>query len=135
VGSILITGIGELVSCDGTGTDLLGIHRNAAIVATDGVIDWLGPGDAAPAADHRVDLAGRAVVPGFVDSHSHLVFAGDRATEFAARMAGQPYDGGGIGVTVAATRQAGDDDLTALVAARVAEARAQGSTTLEIKSG
>jgi imidazolonepropionase len=135
VSSTLITGIGELVSCDGTGTDLLGIHRDAAIVATDGLIDWLGPADAAPAADHRVDLEGRAVVPGFVDSHSHLVFAGDRAPEFAARMAGQPYDGGGIGVTVAATRQAGDEELAALVAARVAEARAQGTTTLEIKSG
>jgi imidazolonepropionase len=133
--STLITGIGELVSCDGTGTERLGVRRNAAIVATDGLIDWLGPADAAPAADHRVDVEGRAVVPGFVDSHSHLVFAGDRAPEFAARMAGQPYDGGGIGVTVAATRQAGDDELAALLAARVTEARAQGTTTLEIKSG
>ena len=70
------------------------------------MIAWIGPAAQAPAADREVDLAGRAVIPGFVDSHSHLVFAGDRSAEFAARMAGQPYDGGGIGVTVAATRAA-----------------------------
>ena len=135
MGSIVITGIGELTTCDGTGPDLLGIRADAAIVATDGLIEWIGPAGAAPAADDRIDLEGRAVTPGFVDSHSHLVFAGDRAEEFAARMAGQPYDGGGIGVTVGATREAADEELAALVASRVAEARAQGTTTLEIKSG
>ncbi len=83
----------------------------------------------------QVDVGGRAVLPGFVDSHSHLVFAGDRGDEFAARMAGTPYDGGGIGVSVSATREATDDDLRALVAGRVAEMRAQGTTTVEIKSG
>ena len=101
--STLVTGIGELVTCDGTGPDRLGIHRDAAR-GGDGRIAWLGPSGSAPAADRSLDLAGRAVLPGFVDSHSHLVFAGDRAAEFAARMAGQPYDGGGIGVSVAATR-------------------------------
>jgi imidazolonepropionase len=70
-----------------------------------------------------------------VDSHSHLVFAGDRGDEFAARMAGAVYDGGGIDVSVAATRSATDDELRALVGARVAEMRAQGTTTIEIKSG
>src|SRR5699024_9464852 len=73
--------------------------------------------------------------PGFVDSHAHLVFAGDRSSEFAARMAGERYDGGGIGVTVAATRAADDERLRSAPAARVAELRGQGSTTVEIKSG
>ena len=133
--STLVTGIGELVTCDGTGPDRLGIRHDAAVVVDDGRIAWLGPSGSAPEADRRVDLAGRAVLPGFVDSHSHLVFAGDRAAEFAARMAGQPYDGGGIGVSVAATRGASDAELRALVAARVAEMRAQGTTTVEIKGG
>jgi imidazolonepropionase len=135
VSSTLVTGIGELVTCDGTGQDRLGIRSGAALVAADGVIGWIGPAADAPAADGRVDVGGRAVIPGFVDSHSHLVFAGDRSQEFAARMAGRPYDGGGIGLTVAATRRADDASLRALVAARVAEARAQGATTIEIKSG
>jgi imidazolonepropionase len=135
VSSTLVTGIGELVTCDGTGEDRLGIRSGAALVMTDGLIAWIGPAADAPAADRRVDVGGRAVIPGFVDSHSHLVFAGDRSREFAARMAGQQYDGGGIGDTVAATRGADDESLGVQVAARVAEARAQGTTTIEIKSG
>jgi imidazolonepropionase len=89
----------------------------------------------APAADDAVDAGGRAVLPGFVDSHSHLVFAGDRAQEFAARMAGQPYAAGGIRTTVAATRAASDEQLTAHVARLVQEMGRQGTTTVEIKSG
>jgi imidazolonepropionase len=135
VTSTAITGIGELLACDDSTPDLLGLRRDAAVVAEDGRIAWVGPAAQAPAADHGIDLEGRAVVPGFVDSHAHLVFAGDRGGEFAARMAGKPYDGGGIGVSVAATRAAGDDELRALLAARVAEMRAQGTTTVEIKSG
>ena len=96
---------------------------------------WVGSAASAPAADRRVDVGGRAVVPGFVDSHSHLVFAGDRAAEFTARMAGTPYDGGGIGVSVAATRAASDDELRALLRARVTEMRRLGTTTVEVKSG
>ncbi|MDF2145261.1 imidazolonepropionase [Knoellia sp. p5-6-4] len=133
--SVLVTGIGELVTCDGTTPDRLGIRRDAALVAEDGRIAWVGSAAAAPGADQQVDVGGRAVLPGFVDSHSHLVFAGDRAEEFAARMAGQRYDGGGIGVSVAATRAATDDELRSLVQARVAEMRAQGTTTVEVKSG
>jgi imidazolonepropionase len=135
VTSTVVTGIGELVTCDGSTDNGLGILRDAAVVVEDGYAAWLGPASAAPSADRRVDVGGRAVLPGFVDSHAHLVFAGDRGDEFAARMAGTPYDGGGIGVSVAATRGATDDELRALVAGRVAEMRAQGTTTVEVKSG
>jgi imidazolonepropionase len=133
--STAVTGIGELVTCDGTGPDQLGIRSDAALVVEDGMIVWIGSAAETPAADARIDIAGRAIVPGFVDSHSHLVFAGDRATEFAARMTGQPYDGGGIGDTVAATRAATDDELTRLLGMRIDELRALGTTTIEIKSG
>ena len=133
--STVITGIGELVTCDGTGADLLGIRSNAALVIEEDVIAWIGPAAEASAADTKIDVGGRVIIPGFVDSHSHLIFAGDRAAEFTARMTGQPYDGGGIGVTVAATRAASDDELTRLLAARIAELRALGTTTVEIKSG
>jgi len=135
VSSTLVTGIGELLTCDGLTPDLLGVRHDAALVTEGGRIAWVGDACNAPEADRRLDVDGRAVLPGFVDSHAHLVFAGDRAEEFAARMAGHPYDGGGIAVSVDATRAAGDDELRSLVAARVAEMRAQGTTTVEIKSG
>jgi imidazolonepropionase len=133
--STVITGIGELVTCDGTGPDQLGLRSNAALVVQDEVIAWIGPESEAPSADAMIDVGGRAIIPGFVDSHSHLVFAGDRGAEFAARMTGQPYDGGGIGVTVAATRTASDAELTRLLTDRITELRALGTTTIEIKSG
>lgn len=133
----LITGIAELVTNDpGTGDgSRLGLLTDAALVVDGARIAWIGPAARAPAADTRTDLGGRAVVPGFVDSHTHLIFAGDRAAEFAARMAGARYDGGGIAATVAATRAATDDHLRRLLALRVAEMHAQGTTTVEIKSG
>ena len=124
----LIAGIGELFTPEGPLTQ-------AAMVLEGDRIAWTGPASDAPAADQRVDVGGRAVLPGFVDSHSHLVFAGDRAPEFAARMAGEPYAAGGIRTTVAATRAASDEQLTAHVARLVEEMRRQGTTTLEIKSG
>jgi imidazolonepropionase len=133
--SILVTGISELVTCDGTGPEGLGLRGDSAVVVEDDWVVWVGAANVAPAADRCVDLGGRALLPGFVDSHAHLVFAGDRSAEFAARMAGQPYDGGGIGVSVAATRAASDDELRGLLAGRIAELRAQGTTTVEIKSG
>ena len=133
--STAVTGIGELVTCDGTGADQLGIQTNAALVVEDGMIAWIGPAADVPSADSEIDVEGRVIIPGFVDSHSHLVFAGDRGSEFAARMTGQPYDGGGIGVTVTATRTATDEELTRLLARRIAEMRALGTTTAEIKSG
>src|SRR5690606_21763586 len=100
-----------------------------------GRVTWVGRAADAPAADERFDAAGGAVLPGFVDSHSHLVFAGDRAAEFAARMAGEPYTGGGIRTTVAATRAASDDTLRATATRLRAEALRQGTTTIEVKSG
>jgi imidazolonepropionase len=134
--STLVTGIGELVTNDASlGAGPLGVLEDAALVVEDGVVAWVGPAAGAPAADGRVDVGGRAVVPGFVDSHAHLVFAGDRAGEFEARMSGARYDGGGIASTVAATRAASDGDLRARLAALLAEMRRQGTTTVEVKSG
>nr|WP_211198988.1 imidazolonepropionase [Phytoactinopolyspora limicola] len=133
--STLITGIGELVTIDPAHGPGLGIVERAAVVVDGDAVLWTGPASAAPEADHRVDVDGRAVVPGFVDSHSHVVFAGDRAREFEARMNGENYDGGGIATTMAATRSATDDELTTRAAALVAEMRRQGTTTVEIKSG
>jgi imidazolonepropionase len=133
--SIVVTRIGELVTNDPTHGGPLGIIPNAALVAEHGRVAWLGPTAKAPAADRVVDAGGAAAIPGFVDSHAHLVFAGDRAAEFAARMAGQPYTGGGIRTTVAATRAASDDDLRATTRRLTAEAHRQGTTTVEIKSG
>jgi imidazolonepropionase len=109
--------------------------ENAALVVDDGQVVWAGPAAGAPDADERVDVDGRCVIPGFVDSHAHLVFAGDRTAEFAARMSGEPYTAGGIRTTVAATRAATDVRLAARTAALVAEMQAQGTTTVEIKSG
>jgi imidazolonepropionase len=133
----LLTGIAELVTNDpalGDGS-ALGVVTDAALVVDGDRVAWVGAGAQAPAADTAYDLGGRTVLPGFVDSHAHLVFAGERSAEFAARMAGVRYDGGGIATTVAATRDATDEQLRALLAARVAEMRSQGTTTVEVKSG
>jgi len=133
--SVLVDGIGELVTNSPAVGDKLGVLTNAALVVENHRIAWTGLSASAPEADHRIDAAGRSVIPSFVDSHTHLAFAGDRADEFAARMAGARYDGGGIARTVTATRSASDDDLRTLLAARMAEMRAQGTGTVEIKSG
>ena len=130
--SLLVDNIGELVTNDGDG---LGLRRDAAVVVDGDRIAWVGAARDAPAADQRIDAGGAAVLPGFVDSHAHLVFAGDRAAEFSARMNGEAYTGGGIRTTVAATRGASDADLLAHATRLVAEARRQGTTTIEIKSG
>lgn len=162
--AIAITGIGELITNDpGLGAGPLGVRERAAvIIETDGDtssgasrapagrsrpeadddatrpsgrVAWVGDDRAIPAADARIDIAGKCVLPGFVDSHTHLVFGGDRSAEFAARMSGQVYDGGGIAVTVGATREASTRALRERLRTFMAETRAQGTTTVEIKSG
>lgn len=135
--STVYDNIGELVTNDATVGDgsPLGLLTNAAVVVDGDRIAWVGPTTGAPAADDRVDCAGCSVLPGFVDSHAHLVFAGDRAAEFAARMSGQPYDGGGIATTVSATRSATDAELSANLHRLRAELLRGGVTTFETKSG
>jgi len=128
--SLLVTNIGELTTHGPQGT-----VQHAALVVDDGRVAWIGGAGHPQLTDRRLDVEGRAVIPGFVDSHAHLVFAGSRAVEFAARMAGQPYTGGGIHTTVTATRAAPDEALRANTARLVHEAARQGTTTIEIKSG
>ena len=128
--STLIRDIGLL----STQSDL-GDIENAAVVLDGDRIAWVGPSHLAPDSDHAMSVEGRAVIPGFVDSHAHLVFAGDRSAEFAARMSGESYSAGGIRTTVAATRAASDDELRANIQRLTRELVNSGSTTFEIKSG
>ncbi|KUL27298.1 imidazolonepropionase [Actinoplanes awajinensis] len=128
--SLLITNIGELFT-----NGARHLTRDAAVVLDGERIAWVGAATEAPDADERIDAGGAAVLPGFVDSHAHLMFAGDRAPEFAARMAGEPYTGGGIRTTVGATRSASDQELRDNASRLVREALRQGTTTIEIKSG
>lgn len=129
--STLVTNIAELMTQDAEHRVL----KNAAIVIEGERIGWIGAAAEAPAADESVDAGGRSVLPGWVDSHTHLIFAGDRTAEFEARMAGESYSAGGIAVTTSATRGTGDYDLTRLALGRVAEAVSQGTTYLETKTG
>ena len=129
--STLVTSIGELTTWDLDRP----VRHDAAIVFDHGAVAWVGDAADAPSADERIDAEGLAAVPGFVDSHSHLIFAGDRADEFEARMAGRAYEAGGIRKTVRLTREADDAALLARATSLVAEMRRQGTTTIEIKSG
>ena len=132
--TVVIDNISELVTNDPElGDGALGVIADASVVIDGDTVIAVGPAGAV--ADERVDAAGRCVLPGFVDSHTHLVFAGDRAEEFTRRMAGEPYDGGGIRVTTDATRAAGRAALRASLSRRLAEAHRAGATTVEIKSG
>ncbi|MGA5032279.1 imidazolonepropionase [Streptomyces cellulosae] len=133
----VITNIATLVTNDPSlrDSDPLGLVRDAAVVVEGDRVVWTGESSKAPPTDNRVDAGGRAVLPGFVDSHSHLVFAGDRTEEFNARMSGRPYSAGGIRTTVAATRAASDAELEANLTRHLAEALRQGTTTFETKSG
>ncbi|MCU1528469.1 MAG: imidazolonepropionase [Frondihabitans sp.] len=131
----LLDSIGLLVTNDPEHGGPLGEVRNAAVLVADGRVLWTGASATAPAADIRLDAGGRTVIPGFVDSHSHILFAGDRSAEYEARMAGRAYEAGGIRSTVAHTRAATDEELLANARALLAEMRSQGTTTVEIKSG
>jgi imidazolonepropionase len=139
--SLLITNIGELVTnapreaVSVASPGPFETMTDAALVLEGGLVAWAGPASRAPAADEVVDAAGRAVLPGFVDSHAHLVFAGERSAEFAARMTGEQYAAGGIASTVAATRAASDDALRANLTRLAGEMTRQGTTTFECKSG
>ena len=134
--SIVINNIGLLVTNDpSVGTDELGQIRNAAVVICGDRIAWVGPSAQAPAADHQSDMAGACVIPGFVDSHSHPVFAGDRSDEFDARMNGQRYEAGGILRTVRRTREAPMGFLDAVMTGILDEMARSGTTTVEAKTG
>ena len=134
--STVIRRIGQLVTNDpANGPSPLGVISDAALVLVGDQVAWVGPDAQAPPADLVVDAQGRAVLPGWVDSHTHLVYAGDRCAEFTARMAGRPYEAGGIMNTAAATRAASDDELAALLTARLGEMVAGGTTCVETKTG
>ena len=134
--SVAITDIGSLVTNDSTlGDGALGLRSNAAIVIADGKIAWIGDSQSVGVTDNRISVAGKTVIPGFVDSHAHLVFAGDRSEEFSARMNGESYSAGGIKTTVAATRAASDETLRANTSRLVSELHRSGVTSFESKSG
>ena len=132
--ALVIDNIGQLVTNDPElGEGSLGVATDAALVCEGERV--VAVERAGAAGDRRLDAGGRCVIPGFVDSHTHLVFAGDRAEEFAARMAGAPYEAGGIRVTSEATARASTEELESLARERLAEARRAGITAIEIKSG
>ena len=135
-GTTSLVNIGTLVTNDpSVGAGALGMITDAAVVVEHGRVAWVGPSRACGPADEQVDLEGRAVLPGFVDSHAHMVFAGDRSAEFAARMSGEPYSAGGIRSTVDRTRAATDDELRTTLTRLANEMRMSGITTFETKSG
>jgi imidazolonepropionase len=140
VGDLLVTNIGQLVTNDPARDGLLGVVDNAAVVIEDGLVSWVGAAADVPSTVPdmpEIDCNGAAVVPGFVDSHTHLAFAGDRAAEFGRRLTYEEImaAGGGIQSTVAATREASLPDLTAAMLARLERMLAAGTTTVEVKSG
>jgi imidazolonepropionase len=131
-----LVNIGSLITNDPSiGDGPLGLIPDAAIVIEDGVITWVGRGADCGPADNVVDLERRTMLPGFVDSHAHLLFAGDRAAEFAARMSGASYSAGGIRSTVELTRAADSATLRANLQRLAGEMLASGITTFETKSG
>lgn len=136
---LAITGIGTLVTNDANlERGKLGLVKDAAlVVGDDNKIAWTGESINLPRefANNAINVGGRAIIPGFVDSHTHLVFGGDRATEFEARMSGKTYTAGGIRTTMTATRASTNDVLVANARRLASEALHTGTTTLETKSG
>lgn len=143
--NLLVEPIGLLATCAGSGdaTGRLGLVRDAAVLIRDGVVAFAGPASELPTippSTTRIDARDRLVTPGFIDAHTHLVFAGERAHEFALRNRGATYlelaqSGGGIASTVAATRAASEAELVELAKPRLQRLLAQGVTTAEVKSG
>ena len=132
----LIKNIGLLVTNNSEINETpLGLIENAALLIEHGKIKWVGASESAPSAGKSIDASGKCVIPGFVDSHNHLIFAGDRSKEFAARMNGQKYEAGGINYTVDLTRKASDADLLSNAQRLQHEGLHSGTTTIEIKSG
>jgi imidazolonepropionase len=131
-----LTNISQLVTNNSAlGDGQLGVINDAAITVTDGIVSWVGQSSQADSSVPKTDVGGRSLIPGFVDSHSHIMFAGDRSEEFAARMAGAPYSAGGIKVTTEATRTASDAELRTVAQSMIKEMQESGTTTIEIKSG
>jgi imidazolonepropionase len=134
--SFTLTNISQLVTNNSAlGDGQLGVINDAAITITDGIVSWVGQSSQADSSVPKTDVGGRSLIPGFVDSHSHIMFAGDRSEEFAARMAGVPYSAGGIKVTTEATRKASDAELRTVAQSMINEMHESGTTTIEIKSG
>ena len=134
--SFTLTNISQLVTNNSAlGDGQLGVINDAAITVTDGIVSWVGQSSQADSSVPKTDVGGRSLIPGFVDSHSHIMFAGDRSEEFAARMAGAPYSAGGIKVTTEATRKASDAELRTVAQSMIKEMQESGTTTIEIKSG
>lgn len=141
--NLLVTNIGQLVTNDERNGGLLGVIEGAAVAIEGGDVVWVGLDERIPEryTSHQVcDVAGAAVLPGFVDAHTHAVFAGDRSHEFAMRLSGARYeqilaDGGGIYSTVRATREATLDELVDASLPRIARMLAAGTTTIEVKTG
>jgi imidazolonepropionase len=134
--SFTLTNISQLVTNNSAlGEGQLGVINDAAITVTDGIVSWVGKSSQADSSVPKTDVVGRSLIPGFVDSHSHIMFAGDRSAEFAARMAGVPYSAGGIKVTTEATRKASDAELRSVALSMIKEMHESGTTTIEIKSG
>ena len=134
--SFTLTNISQLVTNNSAlGDGQLGVINDAAITVTDGIVSWVGQSSQADSSVAKTDVGGRSLIPGFVDSHSHIMFAGDRSEEFAARMAGAPYSAGGIKETTEATRKASDAELRTVAQSMIKEMHESGTTTIEIKSG
>jgi imidazolonepropionase len=134
--SFTLTNISQLVTNNSAlGDGQLGVINDAAITVTGGIVSWVGQSSQADSSVPKTDVGGRSLIPGFVDSHSHIMFAGDRSEEFAARMAGAPYSAGGIKVTTEATRKASDAELRTVAQSMIKEMHESGTTTIEIKSG
>lgn len=132
-GDLLVRRAGRVVTNNGTPLD-----GPAAVSVRGGVVAWVGPDDRVPwtiTDAPELDAGGACVLPGFVDPHTHALWAGSRRDEYAARLAGESYDGGGIASTVAATTAATDDELLDLAAARLWRMAANGTTTVEVKTG